>query len=213
MCFSLCAAVRRQSILAVVLLCLAVTSSHANTQTFFYTGAVTDVPTQLSGSFNVGDPISGSYSFDTTVAPSVAGDGSKTYHSVSDFNIDVGGFQATMSSVSLGDISVVNDIGGEDRYSVVGLSAGTTTSGFSPQLHALQLTDSGGSAFSGDALPVLPFNPSVFDSPLITLDFGDGANLVRLEGELLTLQVPEPNGLLLLGGMGLLAAARHRRRR
>lgn len=188
----------------------------AETQSFFYTGVVSEVAPELAAQFQVGDPISGSYAFETTTDASAAGNGSQTYVSaVSEFDVKIGDYLFSMSGVIPGDIVVADDInGGIDQYQVVGLSTGgLPINGLTPVTHAIQLTDSTGSVFSSDALTALPVDVSAFDDPSMLLAFGDGTSVALLEAQLATIQVPEPDGILLSGVLACFLLATICRRR
>ena len=117
--------------------------------------------------------------------------------------MDIDGYEIAMSGLSNGDISIGDGIVGTDNYTVVAFSTADALEGFSPSLHAIQLEDSTGQALSSDALSPMPFDVTGFDNPLVTIDFSNGSDLVRVEGQLRTLQVPEPESFLMLGMAGL----------
>ena len=212
-------AVRPRAVVGWILLgCAGIfaATAPAQTQSFFFTGAVDEVPDELASHFSVGDVISGSYTFDTTATSSTAGDGSKTYaFSVSNFDMHINGYGLTQAGAVNGDILVGDNVAGRDLYWVVGgFSSGESLDGMEPVLHSFQLEDSSGQALTTDALPLLPVDLSPFDSRLIAIDFSNGAGFSRLSAQLTSLAVPEPamHILGMLGGLALLASKRRHRR-
>ena len=180
-------------------------------RTFFFSGEVSQVPTELEAFFSDGDPLSGSYTFETTADDSTPGNMNVgTYiSSVSSFAMTIGTY--SLISDGLGDIEVVNDVGGEDSYTVVSFADGALLGGLSPFLMALQLSDTTGTALSSEALPTDPPQPSLFTEPDVTIDFA-GATSVRLFGTL-ELLVPEPvtSYFAWLGGLAVFCQTGRRR--
>lgn len=215
MLFVLSGRVRRNVVFVLSTSLLFVANAMAADLTYSYTGTVTTVPSQLTGSFEVGDPIFGSYTFDDTWAPNNVSEATNYNFSVSAFSMDIDGY--SFSSLPGGDVSIGDNVAGKDTYTVVSLSAGgTPIDGLTPQLHALQLEDSSGSALSSTEISLL-VNPADFDNPLITVAFGDGVDVATLMGQLTSAQVtsvPEPSGVaLLLFGMLTLPFRLRKRKR
>lgn len=201
---------RNVSFVFSVIFSIAVSATAAEL-TYLYEGTVTTVPSELAGAFDVGDRISGSYTFEDSSTSSNAANGEVTYtFSVTAFPMNIDGY--SLSNPSNGDVSIGDNVAGKDSYTVVSLSGGgTPIGGLAPVMHALQLADSTGSALSSTAISTL-VNPADFDNPLITIDFGDGVNHARLEGQLNSVNaVPEPSGVG-LALFGLLLPLRKRKR-
>ncbi len=168
--------------------------------TLSFTATVSDVPAALASQFTVGDAVVGSYTFESTTAPT----GSNYLFAVTTFNVGIAGY--AISANRLGDIGITN--GSTDSYLEVALSNGAAVGGQTPELHAIQLNDPTGTALSDTSLPVLPPDLSKFSNARFTVDFSQGS---RLTAQMNTF-VPEPSSVGLVGSL-LLAGLFSRRRR
>lgn len=137
-----------------------------------WTGTVRSTP--FPGIVDIGDLITGSFSYDSTSA-GYAGGVQAFYQTDHDSSFFVSGFSGTFSNQL---ISVINRTGDVDQIdsrlnSSVPLSySGDLISGFSPFSLQVRFTDSTGAVFSDLSLPSV-LNPSDFD---FVNDFG-GASL------------------------------------
>lgn len=206
---------RRAAMVTIAIGLFFTVDAHSAEQAFDYTGTVTSVPAALTGAFNVGDVISGTYVLDSST-PGFPGTPGSALLAVSEFSLEINGFG--VSALGRGDVTFSEGADGVDRYWMAAVSTGPSVAGFSPALHAFQLEDTDGSALSPSTVVSFdPIEPSEFDNPLITLDFVQGTTaFVRLEGRLETVtavqMVPEPSGMALFMVMGGLAALQQRQR-
>ncbi len=177
----------------------------AATKSLQFTGNVTTVPASLASQFTVGQPISGTYTFDTLASdedPSVQT--GRYFLSVTPFKVSIGNYST--SGPLPGDIEVTDGL--QDAYIAVSLATGNSINGATPVLQAIQLNDPTGTALSSTTLPEA-LDVTRFAARDFTLDFDNGARLI---GQVNAIFVPEPvlsSGLLLTLG---LCARRARRR-
>lgn len=180
--------------------------ARADLITFEFTGTVDGVDAPLVGPFAIGDTLSGSYTFDSTVAARAGSTSTfATFDALTNVNFSIAAFGG--SSASSSEIQVDNDPPAPDvdRYGLVsraseGLS-GATPAGFTLDTFLFRLDDSTNTVFS-DAL-ILPTSLSLgdFTSTRFFVFYRDtDDNLAIVTGTITSLRaVPEPASLALLG--------------
>jgi hypothetical protein len=181
--------------------------------TFNFTGAVTSVGTHLSGGpFSVTQPVTGSYTFESTTGVNVSGttgtyngalDGSPTH-----LNVTIGTYVA---SLAVGDdkdnkIEVKNTAGmSGDAYAVKGFFSGDPVQTHDAKSFELSLTNPSGNPFNSVALPTTPPSLNSFAERTLRLVFENGGNsrtVIVALGPLTA--VPLPPAVILFGA-GLIA--------
>jgi hypothetical protein len=136
----------------------------AETLTVSFFGAVTTVPTELSSTFFVSDPITGSFEIDSLSQDVDADPTIGSYIGPSTFSFEFGSYQATAPGGRGGDsVSVINrPFNGSgtsgDRFGFNGLCGGVSCIAADVDAYfltnmSLRLLDSTATAFSSDALP------------------------------------------------------------
>lgn len=198
----------------------AVQHSIAAPVTFHFAGEVDTVDANLSPPFNLGDKLTGSYTFESTTAPRAGSDSNTAvFDALTTFGFTLGSYSASSNSAL--EIQTGNQGGGEttDRYAVVSRAAdgltGADVNGASLIFFGLRVDDGTGTVFS-DAL-ILPdaLDLSDFDGRRFFMDFrqSDG-DIVSVGGFLtrLGLPVPAPGMVALFGLAALLAGGLARRR-
>jgi hypothetical protein len=188
--------------------------ARADLITFQFEGIVTSV-VELTG-FNVGDPISGTYTFESTTSDLFLADLTLGGYlgAVTDLSFVVSGYTGSFGP-GFNAINIGNPFGASgDIYQVNSGFTGASVSGFDPEFFALDIRDSTGTALSSDLLPTTPPNLALFDTRVITLGFEDDEDSGFVIAQLTSLtRVPVPPGLLLLasGLAGLVALRRMRK--
>ena len=178
--------------------------------TFNFTGAVTSVGSQLSGGpFSVTQPVTGSYTFESTTPVSVSGTtgtysgaltGSPTY-----LNVTIGTYVASLAAGD-NNIQVKNTAGmSGDAYKVEGLFSGLPVGTHDARNFELALKDPSGNPFNSVALPTTPPSLNSFADRTLRLVFENGGNsrtVIVALGPLTA--VPLPPAVILFGA-GLIA--------
>lgn len=185
-------------------------SAQAQTFTFDFTGEVTDIKL-LDNSIQIGDAISGRFSFEATTPDTMPGSTAGGYVLSGFAPLQLGTHTV---SIDEGAIAVLNDFLGSDSYGF-----GLTSTGALPLVFTMTLVDADGAALSSDALPLSPpFLPD-FETQVgvFVTDAGFGAwrltDLSIYDGTSGS-QVPEPGSLAMLLGLsvtGIGFAARRRK--
>jgi hypothetical protein len=199
------------------LTCLTPPFASGNPITFLFTGNVTFVDPELSGTFNTTQTLTGSYTFDSTLADGAPGDTSfGIYLPLTALDFTIGAYTATLLSSSF--IVAIDGTGGccsQDEYGITAIVSGANVIGLAPDKFLFRLRDLSGTAFNSDALPLAPPALSGFGANRWQFLFpvpGTGG-ATHIEGEITSLtSVPEPGTLLLLGA-GLLGVAGYGRRK
>ncbi len=170
-------------LLIVTTWCSTSPSAAAET-TVTFSGRVDDVPDPLMTQFQPGMPITGSYTFDESLALA------NFLGSVTDFRMVIGDYTTQQAPGIRGDITVA-----ATEYVAVSFAEGDAIEGITPILVALQLSNSTPGFDTSSPLP-----PPVegLTSPLWTLDFSGLDNSLRLSGTVESIVVPEPSGIVLL---------------
>lgn len=205
---------RHEFILTILILTTWSAISTAASITLNFSGKLTSSFDTL----NVGDPFSGSYSFDSIIAANSGSTSSyAVFDSLSSASLTVGGFTASLgASTGLPEIQQ-DDVAGADRYGLVvrNPTGSSTIGGLGISSFGFRLDDTAGLAIN-DALNLLAA-PSLsnFTSHTFLMFFGNPLTPSAFQvvtGTLETLSppqttLPEPNSLLLLI-IGCLASMR-----
>ena len=190
-----------------VALVLAHSLAQATLITFGFQGNVIFVTSSLSGTFNTTQAISGTYTFESTTPNVIAPDPNFGFYdgALTALSFTVNGYTGTLGSGGTNNIIVLNDFLAQDRYQVNNDPfSGSSVNGFSPGFFALDLVDPTQTAFSTNALPLVPPNLALFTtippSRQITLQFinSAGANAFVIANLNSLTAVPEPSVLILM---------------
>jgi hypothetical protein len=208
---------RRCHLARLALACVLVFAGSAAQGTPFvvtFSGTITSVDPNLASQFTVGQPVSGSFAFDSAAIDQIPA------------NTQIGQYIATNATLQIGSESygdanaaIIIDDGTApgDQYELVADSlTGNPVGAFAPQFWELHLQDSSASVYSDDSLPT-SLDLTDFDNTFVLLRFGDGAStFADLTASVDSIAVvPEPaSALLLLGALARLArhASRSARR-
>jgi len=189
----------------------------AETLTVSFSGAVTTVPTELSSTFFVSDPITGSFEIDS-LSPDFDADPTRgEYIGPTNFSFEFGSYLSTGPGGSGSDsVSVQNttlDTFGFNVQCSAGRCIAADVGAYFLASMRLSLTDSTATAFSSDALPTsLDIND--FDNDEVALIFEHATLPLKVvSGEISSVTlVPEPSTSL-LGMTAMLFVAGLRRLR
>jgi hypothetical protein len=208
-----------------LVLVLAPAEARASLITFAFEGVVTFEGTPAPGGevlpFSLGDSISGFYTFESTTPDQVPQDPGYGAHSDA---VTGGAFNLAGYAFSLGggSIGVYDPFFGQFDFYDVGARppSGQIVNGFELNVFQLLLQDTTQTAFSSDALPLVPPDLSLFDVHFVNLAFVTTQGEVRYAtpvfAELTSLSlregvpVPAPatGGALVLGVLVALAGPR-----
>jgi len=191
---------------------LTVSPVMAASVTFNFTGAVSDIGTQLSGGpFSLNQPVTGSYTFASTTSNTGSGF-TGTYNGALDgpstnLNVTIGTYVASLAS-GANSIEVKNPPSlGADSYTVTGLFSGSAVNGNSASSFKLELNNASTNQFNGVLLPTTAPSISSFADKTLRLVFGNGGNSRTVIVSLSSLTaVPLPAAVILFGA-GLVALA------
>jgi hypothetical protein len=183
-------------------------SAHAAVVTFQFSGTVTQVPIdEVFGDIEFGEPLQGSFTFDTSAADLIPNDPSTGTYQWTDplgMTATIGSHQ--FAANGLLSISVLNSV--VDQYTVL---AETSAADITMELF---LQDGTGTVFNNDHLPTTPPALGSFAERDFHLDAIFSSGEVQVDGQITTLggtSVPEPGTLGALGaGLVVLLAWRHR---
>ncbi len=200
------------AIFALITVLFSAPSAQAEWITIEISGSVTDVVDMgLGNNFHFGDPVSGTYTFDSTTPYSYTpqGDGYWHYTAPAGVSLNINGFnfQTNPDSVYF-LITVVNDNLGTDSYAIQS-DVNLSFNGDPVSTIAWYLHDSTGTALSSDALPLITTSDlTKWDTNM--LDIQVFKSLIRAEITSAEV-VPEPASAVLLGlGAAFLASRRKR---
>lgn len=184
--------------------------------TFEFEGEVTDVPVEVSAQFSVGESVVGRYTFESTRADSDLSDEYGRYLYLISLEAIFGGDYTLTASGPGTDITVANRTNNTDIYNVfVGTPSGPElVPNIVPFIFTLNLHDSTMTAFSSDALPLVPPDLAGFDLDHSGLHYqGAAGGVVSFQVTSLQLATPEPGaGVLALLGAIAVAVPVWRRR-
>ena len=192
--------------------------------TFDFSGTVQFNSPALASQFPVGQPITGSFNYNTTAVDTVPSPNEARYPLTSNISVTFG--STYTATGTLGETNVGNDISGSDSFQVLAANSPGRGAVVAPPIGVLvagallvSLLDSDGTVFSSDAIPTsLSLAPFEFKSVDLIFDDSDPRTLeesVRATITSLTqqvpAQVPEPFSLALVGtAFAALAVARRR---
>lgn len=191
--------------------------AHAATVTWYFGGTLTSVSSDLSGSFAVGDAVSGSVAFDPAAPNTSPSPLYGTYPAISGFTVTVGGLTYDLPAAEMpGEVYVLDEAGGDVLQFQASL-AGPAVAGLAPRTAFLVLADSTGAALSGVSLPAVPPALAAFDTRYVSIAFETQPKRTpTIEARLSALSltpVPEPaSALAVLFGLAALLAVAARRR-
>ena len=201
--------------LAGGILASAATSANASLITFNFTGTVTLVESPLGGTFSLGQTLSGSYTFDSSIAATGASTSNfAVFNALTSFNFSIGGYSASSSGAP--EIQVDNDPGApnHDRYAIVSQASngltGPDVSSLALNTFGFRLDDSTDSVFSNALILPTALNFSDFTSSSFFVFFTNSAGALSIVSGTLTdvSAAPLPATLPLfasgLGALGLL---------
>ena len=185
--------------LAFTACCVLASNAHAALVTFVFEGVVdTEVPTELAGTFSIGDLYRLEYTFESTT-PDVTADIRFGHYplAITALSVTVGTYSATALG---GDIQVVNDDSGfSDNYRIDirdNSMSGAPINGLaldSNQLPVMVLHDTSRSVFASDALPLTPPDPTNFDLTGFNLRFSAGDINAVLHGSIVSIGAMSPD--------------------
>lgn len=186
---------------------IAANSLNAQSISYSFEGVVETPSPFLGDRFQVGDPVTGSFTYDSSTPDGQPGNMSVGSYlgSIEAFDFQIGDYSASISPVIHGDIRVddrttivPNPRPHRDAYTAVALMSGEQVEGFDLLLASLQILDFDGDAITDD--PITPPQLDLFSDPLITIDFAPvGSDQNRIWASLTSLQqVPEPASVALL---------------
>jgi len=174
----------------------------AATITFNFTGNVSQVHNQLSSQFNTSQTMSGQATVNQV--------GTGGVYSIQSFNVNIGGYTATMGSSGTGTVSIVDAASGKDQFLLnVNQPTGTSIGSphpLSPNFFEIDLRGPA-TTFASNALPTTPPSLSSFTnltSWRLVFGNGDGRAVSGIVTSLTA--VPLPAAVILFGG-GLVALA------
>ena len=204
-------------VLPLGLSCLvgAVGSADATPLTFAYTGTITSA--DLSA-FSVGDPVSGTFTFESTTADTDANPSLGRFLAITSGSFSFGSYAGTIGTTgSTNPTLLIGNVASGccdsyNAYDDTPVGPNVEDFGFVFQLvqWELYLEDATGTVFGSTALPTTPPPLSSFEFDFVELRFNPFAAGIMAHVESLTL-VPEPSVGALLLAVGVVAARGRRR--
>jgi PEP-CTERM motif len=209
-------------ILVGMVLVILLTSVHAGAYqiTFNFSGYIYAVDPSVSGTFNVGQSVTGFFTFNSEAAGQSFSPGKVLDPSITYYPRALTAFQATIAGYSVGlggenRIFVINnDAAGRDRYLAELLApSGANVAGLPVSDFFLSFQDFYGTTINDGSLPLSPAILGNFPSAAGALDFVTGINpknRVTFSINSVTSPVPLPSTMLFLGSglIGLIGLRR-----
>lgn len=187
--------------------------TQAASLTFGFTGTVSAVTSGLGGTFNTGQTLTGTYTFDS-LTPDLDPDPTRGQYALTASSVTLGGYTATGIAGNIIVIDNLPGIGPDSLSIVLSPMSGAAIGSFSPELFTFGLGEPTGIPFSSDALPLTPCVACVsFSSNSYVWLFGS-QRTESVSGRITALTVvPEPSTWLMFGTglVGLLGYVWRRR--
>ena len=181
-----------QTVVLSLMLAIGLSSGNfavADPITFNFTGDVTLVFPELSGTFNTTQSLSGFFTFESTLTDDIGLPILGRYFSLTYGEFTIGGYTATMggaeSNILIQDFAIPE--GAQDLYRAESFLLGPSVNGFDPFKGEVVLIDNSGTVFGDDSLPLTPPDLSSFDVRIWQLIFRKGGNAALLSGTISTL--------------------------
>src|SRR5688572_17946722 len=156
-------------VLLIGFLLIGTGKTQAGPITFAFVGTVTNVQPGLSGAFNLGDIMSGSYTFESTTPDTFSSSSFGAYEeAIVALSFSLSGYQGSFGGTP--DNRIVLDTR-SGQYAAFVSFAGPSINGFAPHDFALFLSDRGLTALTSDALLLTPPELSEFELRDLSLSF------------------------------------------
>jgi hypothetical protein len=175
--------------------------------TFNFTGAVSHVSTPLFPALKAGQTLTGSFTYDTSIADSNGSGNIGRYNdAVTSMNVNLGSFAGTLGSESPGNNNFVRIVNSStDTFDVRAPLTGSLVGSYEPLYFRVTLKDPSGTVFGDTSLPTTAPSLSSFATDRFRIVFENGSGIAKVRGSLTALTaVPLPPAVILFGA-GLIA--------
>ena len=168
--------------------------------TFSFTGALSDVQASMFPTYNTGQTLTGSYTFNSLTADSNPSSNIGRYNgTIQALTVSLKSYTATLGNSGSNFIQIRNQPS-SDRYEVQAPLTGPLVNGFSPLRFRIELIGPSATVSSNDLFPTTPPSLSFFATSRFQIIFEDGNGTAQVRGSLTSLTaVPLPSGVILLG--------------